>query len=117
MNWQGNEGHQSPEILNARPGPNRFFNYMKFTVWAAGVLAFEMAGCVSPFYNDQVDQRGYSTVELPRLTYTRSRDHLQASKLPPRFTDLVHRMLEYNLEQRVDISRAHDEMDAIVFDA
>ena len=113
MQWQGNEGHQSPEILNARPGPSKFLHYKTFTVWAAGVLAFELAGCVSPFYNDQVDQRGYSSTELPRLMYTRSRDHLQASKLPPRFTDLVQRMLEYNWEKRMDIRHAHEEMDAI----
>lgn len=114
MHWEGNRGHQSPEILTAKPGPNRTFNYKKYSVWAAGVLAFEMAGCISPFLNGQVDQAGYSAAELPRLTCTRSRDHLEASRLPPRFTDLVHRMLEYNWERRLDISAALDEMQAIV---
>ena len=115
MRWDGNKGHQSPEILTAKPGPNRTFNYKKYSVWAAGVLAFELAGCISPFYNGQVDQAGYSTAELPRLTYTRSRDHLEASRLPPQFTNLVQRMLEYNLEKRLDISAALDEMQAIVY--
>lgn len=114
MYWEGNKGHQSPEILTARPGPNKTFNYKKFSVWAAGVLAFELAGCVSPFLNGQVDQEGYTTAELPRLTYTRCRDHLEASRLPPRFTALVQHMLEYNLEKRMDISAALDEMTAIV---
>ena len=114
MYWEGNKSHQSPEILTARPGPNRTFNYKRFSVWAAGVLAFEMAGCISPFLTGQVDQEDYSTSELPRLTFTRSRDHMEASRLPPRFTNLVWQMLEYNWEKRLSIRGAFDEMQAIV---
>ena len=83
-------------------------------MWAAGVLAFEMAGCISPFQTGQVDQEGYSTSELPRLTFTRSRDHMEASRLPPRFTNLVQQMLEYSCDKRLSIRDAFDEMQAIV---
>ena len=114
MYWEGNKSHQSPEILTARPGLNRYFNYKRFSVWAAGVLAFEMAGHISPFLTGQVDQEDYSTFELSRLTFTRSRDHMEASRLPPRFTNLVWQMLEYSWEKRLSIRDAFDEMLAIV---
>lgn len=40
----GNNAHLAPEILNAKPGPKRFIDYSKQPVWAAGVLAYELAG-------------------------------------------------------------------------
>ena len=40
----GNTAHLAPEILNAKPGPKRFLDYSKQAVWAAGVLAYELAG-------------------------------------------------------------------------
>lgn len=47
----GNNAHLAPEILNAKPGPKRFINYTKQPVWAAGVLAYELAGetCISAY--------------------------------------------------------------------
>lgn len=40
----GNTAHLAPEILNAKPGPKKFLDYSKQPVWAAGVLAYELAG-------------------------------------------------------------------------
>ena len=40
----GNTAHLAPEILNAKPGPKKYLNYSKQPVWAAGVLAYELAG-------------------------------------------------------------------------
>ena len=40
----GNTAHLAPEVLNAKPGPRKFLDYRKQPVWAAGVLAYELAG-------------------------------------------------------------------------
>ena len=113
MQVPGNTLHQSPEILNARPGGNRQLHYDRYSVWVAGTLAFELAGHQNPFLSGQLDPRGYSSAELPRLAYTSCRDQMQAIKLPERFTNLVHQMLEFDRERRMKISDVYWEMQAI----
>ena len=66
----GNEAHLAPEVLNVRPGPGKFIDYSKQPVWAAGVLAYELAGHDSPFEGGRIDQRSYETSSLPPLKST-----------------------------------------------
>ena len=66
----GNDAHFAPEILNTRPGPGRVLNYQKQPVWAAGVLAYELAGHGNPFQNPKIDQRAYDVRSLPPLSST-----------------------------------------------
>ena len=64
----GNDAHLAPEILNTRPGPRKVLNYTKQPVWAAGVLAYELAGHESPF--SKVDQRAYDISSISSLSST-----------------------------------------------
>ena len=68
----GNEAHLAPEILNERCGRNKSLNYSKQPVWAAGVLAYELAGHQNPFYGSK-DQRAYDERNITKLTATFSK--------------------------------------------
>ena len=68
----GNEAHLAPEILNERCGRNKSLNYSKQPVWAAGVLAYELAGHQNPFYGSE-DQRAYDERNITKLTATFSK--------------------------------------------
>ena len=73
-----------------------------------------MAGHISPFTTGEIDQCGYVSSELPRLTHTRGKDIMQAEKLPERLTELVKNMLEFRRETRIDIGAAKLEMHTIM---
>lgn len=96
----GNAAHLAPEILNCKPGPRSRLNYSKQPVWAAGVLAYELAGHPSPFQSGTIDQRGYGVDLLPSLktTYCSSPSYCQA--LPAELTKLVKSMLQPNPKER-----------------
>ena len=66
----GNEAHLAPEVLNVRSGPRKVIDYNKQPVWAAGVLAYELAGHFSPFEGGEIDQRSYDVSSLPPLKTT-----------------------------------------------
>ena len=66
----GNEAHLAPEVLNARSGPRKVIDYSKQPVWAAGVLAYELAGHLSPFEGGRIDPRSYDVSSLPPLKST-----------------------------------------------
>lgn len=90
----GNGAHLAPEILNSKPGPRSYLNYSKQPVWAAGVLAYELAGHPSPFKAGTIDQRGYADDELPPLKFTYCKNSIHCEQLPPEFTRLVQSMLQ-----------------------
>lgn len=67
----GNTALMAPEILSQQPGVFSVLNYSKSDLWAAGAIAYEIFGCINPFYGDK--NRGklrsinYKEDELPDL--------------------------------------------------
>ena len=103
----GNRAHLCPEILNARPGPKKFISYKKQPVWAAGVLAYELAGHPSPFAAETIDQRGYTVDQLPSLQFTHCKYSKYTQKLPREFTDLVRSMLDIEPTTRPTLANCY----------
>ena len=104
----GNRAHLAPEILNCKTGPKSFLNYSKQPVWAAGVLAYELAGHPSPFTAAGVDQKGYDVKKLPRLLTTCCSNASYAQKLPLQLTALVESMLNPDPDERPSLNRCLD---------
>ena len=100
----GNNAHLSPEVLNARPGPRKTLNYSKQPVWAAGVLAHELAGHPNPFQKGTIDQRGYSIDQVPPLNSTYCKHANFCKPLPRAFTTLVTSMLQPEARDRPSLS-------------
>ncbi len=90
----GNHAHLCPEVLNARPGPRGSLLYKQQAVWAAGVLAYELAGHHSPFQAGSIDQRSYSLDNLPPLRYTYCKNSKFCQSLPAEYTHLIKSMLD-----------------------
>lgn len=105
----GNRAHFAPELLNSRPGPRTMIDYSKQPVWAAGLLAYELAGHPSPFQSGTIDQKGYSMDELPPLktTYCKSNPSYH-QQLPAGFTTLVKSMLELQPSDRPSLQSCLD---------
>ena len=102
----GNEAHLGPEILNARPGPNRILSYLKQPVWSAGVLAYELAGHRNPFEAGQLDQRAYEVCNVPPLEYTFCAATVNCQRLPQKFSSLVQSMLAPDPGSRPTLANA-----------
>lgn len=105
----GNQAHLAPEILNCKAGPKSSLDYSKQPVWAAGVLAYELAGHKSPFATGIIDQRGYHVDQLPALRTTHcssSPAHCQA--LPTQLTRLVEAMLQFDPIDRPSLQHCLD---------
>ena len=103
----GNHAHLAPEVLNSRP-PRNTLDYSKQPVWAAGVLAYELAGHPSPFASGQIDQRGYVINKLPRLEATHCKYASSCERLPGRLTKLVQSMLEPDPSERLSLLHCLD---------
>ncbi|XP_018567039.1 serine/threonine-protein kinase PINK1, mitochondrial [Anoplophora glabripennis] len=67
----GNTALMAPEILGQQPGTFSVLNYSKSDLWAAGAIAYEIFGCVNPFYGDKNQEKlrsiNYKEDELPEL--------------------------------------------------
>lgn len=67
----GNTALMAPEIICQQPGSYSILNYMKADLWAAGAIAYEIFGCINPFYrsNDCLLLRSgnYKEETLPDL--------------------------------------------------
>ncbi len=100
MDIGGNHAHLCPEVLNARPGPRGTLPYVKQAVWAAGVLAYELAGHGNPFQSGTIDQRGYSVDALPPLRFTYCKNSKYCQGLPAEFTRLARSMLDMDASSR-----------------
>lgn len=113
MDIGGNQAHLAPEILNCRSGPRSTLDYSKQPVWAAGVLAYELAGHQSPFASGTIDQRGYAVDQLPalRTTYCSNSAHYQ--KLPAELTRLAGSMLQPDPSDRPSLQRCLDTLNNI----
>ena len=110
----GNRAHLCPEILNAKSGPKRTISYLKQPVWAAGVLAYELAGHPSPFSSGVIDQRGYTVDELPPLKYTYCKQSKFAQPLPGQLTELVRAMLDIELSTRPTLFQCYKTVCSLV---
>eukprot|EP00731_Ephydatia_muelleri_P030669 Em0022g183a len=102
----GNEAHLGPEILNARPGPNRILSYLKQPVWSAGVLAYELAGHRNPFETGRLDQRAYEVLNIPPLEYTFCAAAVHSQRLPQKLSSLVQSMLAPDPVNRPTLTEA-----------
>lgn len=107
----GNRAHLAPEILTCRAGPRSFLDYSKQPVWAAGVLAYELAGHPSPF--EAIDQKGYDVKALPSLKTTHCSNASYRQPLPPQLTALVESMLNPDPEDRVSLQQCLDSLNNI----
>lgn len=66
----GNTALMAPEIINQQPGTFSLLNYAKSDLWAAGTIAYEIFGCVNPFYgtkDGKLRSGDYKEEELPEL--------------------------------------------------
>ena len=104
----GNRAHLAPEVLNCRPRSQ--LDYSKQPVWAAGLLAYELAGHQSPFSSGRIDQRGYSVNELPSLKSTFCSNSRFVQSLPADFTRLVQKMMEPEPADRPTLQYCLDEV-------
>ncbi len=109
----GNEAHLAPEILDSRPGGRRYLNYLKQPVWAAGVLAYELAGHKNPFLSLPFSQRSYSLNDLPPLEKTCCHQPHFCQSLPRELTDLVRSMLDKDEDNRPTLQRCFNVVDSI----
>ena len=110
MDIGGNRAHLAPEILNSKPGPRNYLDYSKQSVWAAGVLAYELAGHPSPFKAGTIDQRGYGVDELPPLKFTFCKSSNYCQRLPSELTRLVVSMLQPDMDDRFSLQRCVDSL-------
>lgn len=109
----GNRAHLSPEVLNATCGPNKTISYVKQPVWAAGVLAYELAGHPNPFTSDAIDQCCYTVDQLPPLHDTYYKNSQFVQSLPKWFTDLVRGMLDFDPALRPKLASCYNKMSFI----
>lgn len=67
----GNTALMAPEILTQQPGTFSVLNYSRSDLWAAGAIAYEIFGCVNPFYGSsnqgKLKSANYKEDELPEL--------------------------------------------------
>ncbi|XP_076255135.1 PTEN-induced putative kinase 1 [Rhynchophorus ferrugineus] len=66
----GNTALMAPEIINKKPGVFTKLNYSKSDLWAAGSIAYEIFGCINPFYGDKtkrLSSLSYRDEDLPNL--------------------------------------------------
>ena len=110
----GNRAHLCPEILNAKPGPKRTVSYVKQPVWAAGVLAYELAGHPSPFSGGVIDQRGYTVDQLPPLKFTYCKQSKYIQPLSGVLTDLVRAMLDIEASTRPTLVHCYKTVCSLV---
>lgn len=88
-------------------------DYSKQPVWAAGVLAYELAGHHSPFAAGSIDQRGYRVTDLPPLEYTHCRNNSYNEKLSRGLTRLVSSMLAPDPGDRPSLQECLDTINNI----
>ena len=108
----GNHAHLAPEVLNSRP-PRNMLDYSKQPVWAAGVLAYELAGHPSPFASGVLDQRGYTANQLPPLENTHCRNNSFSERLPTELSRLVHSMLKFDRIDRPSLQHCLDTINNV----
>lgn len=106
----GNEAHLAPEVLNVRSGPRKVIDYNKQPVWAAGVLAYELAGHLSPFEGGRIDQRAYDVSSLPPLKSTYCQISSRQQSLPYELGILVKSMLAYEPENRPTLNEVYQKI-------
>lgn len=104
----GNAAHLAPDILNCKIGPRSRLNYSKQPVWAAGVLAYELAGHQSPFQSGTIDQRGYGIHQVPSLKTTYCSNPSYCQPLPAELTKLVQSMLQSDPKDRPTLQHCLD---------
>lgn len=110
----GNEAHLAPEILNSKSGSKRYLNYSKQPVWAAGVLAHELAGHPNPFQSLEFSQRCYSVNDIPPLRKTYCTQQSFCEALPQGLTNLAQTMLDPDQDQRPTLQRCLNIIENIV---
>ena len=110
----GNRAHLCPEILNTKSGPKKTISYLKQPIWAAGVLAYELAGHPSPFSGGVIDQRGYTVDQLPPLKFTYCRQSKFAQPLLSQLTDLVRAMLDIEQSSRPTLAHCYKTVCSLV---
>ena len=104
----GNRAHLAPEILTCRAGPRSLLDFSQQPVWAAGVLAYELAGHPSPF--EIIDQKGYDVKDLPPLKATRCNNPSYRHPLPSQLTSLVESMLHPDPCDRPSLQQCLDSL-------
>ena len=110
----GNEAHLAPEILNSRAGSKRCLNYSKQPVWAAGVLAYELAGHKNPFQFMDFSQQSYAIKDLPPLEKTHCHQPVHCQSLPRKLTDLVRILLDPDEDKRPTLQRCLNMVETMV---
>lgn len=99
----GNTALMAPEIIGQQPGTFSVLNYTKSDLWAAGTIAYEMFGCVNPFYGGNGQEKlrsiNYNEEDLPEL---------------PDDVPTVLRLLVKNCLKRNPSKRLHPEVAANV---
>lgn len=92
----GNPALMAPEILNQQPGTFSVLNYSKSDLWAAGAIAYEIFGCVNPFYGSRRQVKlksvNYKEEELPELP----------EQVPTVISMLIKNCLKRNPSKRLD---------------
>ncbi|CAH0557225.1 unnamed protein product [Brassicogethes aeneus] len=67
----GNSALMAPEIILQKPGTFSVLNYTKSDLWAVGAIAYEIFGCVNPFYGSKDREKlrnvNYKEEDLPKL--------------------------------------------------
>ena len=75
-------------------------------MWAAGALAYELAGHRNPFLSGTVDQRAYQVDDLVPLKYTHCNNSVHCQPLPGDLTRLVRSMVSPEPEERPSLREA-----------
>jgi len=113
MDIGGNEAHLAPEIISSRPGSKRYLHYSKQPTWAAGVLAYELAGHKNPFLELAFSQSSYSIQDVPPLKKTFCRQARYCEELPARLTDLVRTMLDPDPDRRPSLQQCLNTVETL----
>lgn len=98
MGKGGNAAHLAPEVHNSRPGRGRMVDYSKQSVWAMGVLCYEMCNHPSPF-EGVLDQCGYDSKDIPPLMRVQTSTGAGAV-LPADYQELVKSLLHFEPQLR-----------------
>ena len=112
MGKGGNPAHLAPEVHNSRPGRGRMVDYSKQSVWAMGVLCYEMCNHPSPFEGG-LDQCGYDSKDLPPLVSVRT-SLGTGSILPAGYQELVKSLLHFESQRRPTPSEAVNKVKVMV---
>lgn len=95
----GNPAHIPPELLNAQAG--NMVECGSQDLWASGVMVYEMACGVSPFWD--LDQRGYRMPDLPELRIKNEKGCKVDVVFPVEFSEMVKLILEFEPSNRPQV--------------